>query len=68
MSKKNKIKLYELDYHEALDRTHLIGCMINDYLTTHQICLNKKNKKIKKKFVKAEDCLAKAYQMIGNSE
>lgn len=59
-----KIKLQELDYHEALDRTYLLTSMIEDYLLG--LPAIKQNKAIRKKISKAQIHLLDAYQMIGN--
>lgn len=65
-NKKKKNKLDEFHYHEALDRTYLIGSMVNDTLTTHPVY--KKHKKLKKKINKVEDLLAELYQEMGDLE
>lgn len=62
MSKKRR--LYELDYHEALDRVYLIVNNLQDFLLAHPVV--KQNKKIKKKLKKAEKHMLEVYQMIGN--
>ena len=61
-----KKKLYKLDYHEALDRTYLVSCMIEDHLLI--LPAIKQNKKIKKKISKAQTLLLDAYQMIGSKD
>lgn len=58
-----KIELDKFHYHEALDRSHVIVDMMNDYLLEHPAV--SQNKKIKKKVEKAIENLADAYQLIG---
>jgi hypothetical protein len=62
MSKKHK--LFELNYHEALDRTYITTSMLQDYLLEHPVIVQ--NKKLKKKLRKAEKHMLEVYQMIGN--
>ena len=64
MSKKRKkIVLDEFHYHEALEKTHLFNCIINEYLTNHIVI--QKHPKIKEKLEKVEDLLGEVYQIIG---
>lgn len=37
MSKKDEVKLDKYYYHEAIDRCHLINCILNDYLLVHPV-------------------------------
>lgn len=67
MSKEQKkFQLDSLGYHEALDRTHLILCNIDDFLLDHNVI--NMNKKLRKKVEKASELLADVYQSIGNIE
>jgi len=59
-----KLKLYKIDYHEALDRTYITVSMLQDYLLEHPVV--EKHKKLKKKLQKAEKHMLEVYQMIGN--
>jgi hypothetical protein len=58
MKKKKKINTGY--YHEAIDRIHLINCMIQDFLLEHQACEN--HPKISKKVKEASVLLGRAYQ------
>lgn len=59
-----KVKLTELYYHEATDRTYLIVNNLQNFLLTHPVI--KQHKKLKKKLKKAERHMLEVYQMIGN--
>jgi len=63
MSKKAKMRLDEFHYHEALDRTHMLLCMIDDHLREHPVV--KKHKQLKIRVEIAEDILAEVYERIG---
>lgn len=55
------------DYqHEALDRTHIAMCMVDDHILTHPFV--EANPEIKAQVEQVLDALAKAYQMIGAKE
>ena len=58
-----KYKLDEYHYHEALDRTNMIGCIIDEYIRMHPVI--RKHKKLKRRAKKAERLLAEVYQLIG---
>ena len=63
MSEKLEIPLDVFHQHEALDRTHLVLCMIDDHLLSHPFVAQ--HPKIEKKIKEAARCLADAYQRIG---
>lgn len=50
-------------WHEALDRTHVICSNINDHLIQHPVC--KLDKEINSKVEAALTLLYEAYQIIG---
>ena len=50
--------------HEALDRTHVAICMIDDHIVTHQFV--ESQPEIKALIEEAISNLAKAYQKIGH--
>lgn len=59
----NKIELDQFHWHEALDRTHLVLCNIDDFLIQHPVL--KLNPKIRKHVEKASESLTEAYSMLG---
>ena len=61
--KKNRKKLTEFDYHEALDRSYLAGNLVDDFLTGHPVIKN--HKVLKKKVETALSLLAEVYQTVG---
>jgi predicted O-methyltransferase YrrM len=65
MSKK-KEKLDPFHYHEALDRVHVMGCIINDNVLFHPVI--KKHKKLSKKVEQAMLLLAEVYREISGIE
>ena len=58
-----KLPLDQFHYHEALDRTYVIGDIIGEQLTNHPVI--QKHKDLKKKVKQAEKLLAEVYQLIG---
>jgi cell fate (sporulation/competence/biofilm development) regulator YmcA (YheA/YmcA/DUF963 family) len=60
---KEKIKLDPFHYHEAIDRTHMIGCIIEDNLLNHPVI--QKHKKVKKKVNKVLKLFGEIYQNLG---
>jgi hypothetical protein len=64
MDKKITELLDEFHYHEALDRVHMIACIIEDHLIQHPVC--KVDKEISKPIEEALFLLADAYQKLGN--
>lgn len=50
--------------HEALDRTHIVACMVDDYLLFHPFV--DRNKDVEALITRASDALAQAYQLIGS--
>jgi len=56
----------QFHYHEALDRTYLVGNMGEEFLLLHPVFL--KHKKLKKKVEKALALLAEVYQEVGYLE
>jgi len=63
MSKKKKIKLDEFHYHEALDRTHMLLCMVDEHLLEHPVVQNHKQLKIRVEIV--GEILAEIYERVG---
>jgi len=63
---KKKIILDKFHYHEALDRTHMINCIINEHLTNHPVIQN--HKKLLILTEKVEEILSDIYQSIGSLE
>lgn len=61
MGKKKKVDSYSR--HEALDRTHLVLCLLDDALINHPGA--KANKKAYKLIKEAEKNLMDAYQIYG---
>lgn len=53
----------DYQWHEALDRTHVICSNINDHLIQHPVC--KLDKEINSKVESALTLLYEAYQIIG---
>lgn len=53
----------DYQWHEALDRTHVICSNINDHLIQHPVC--KLDKEINSKVEAALTLLYEAYQIIG---
>lgn len=52
--------------HEALDRTHVAMCMVDDHIFTHPFV--EQHPEIKAQVEQVLDALGKAYQMIGAKE
>jgi len=59
---KEKIKLDEFHYHEALDRTSMVNEIINCTLVHHPVF--ETHKKLKKKIEKAQSILYQVYQDV----
>jgi hypothetical protein len=60
----DKPKLDNFHYHEALDRLHIITCMIDDHLIQHPVF--KLETEERRLIEDAQLLLADAYQRIGN--
>lgn len=60
----NKKNIDSYHYHEALDRTYIIMCLLDDILIDHPVF--EKNKKLRKKINKVEKLLYEIYQITGN--
>jgi hypothetical protein len=56
-------KFDEYSYHEALDRTSVIMNIIDDNLSNHPVVLD--NEDVRELIDKAQEELAKAYQLLG---
>lgn len=61
MSKKSKLD--EFHYHEALDRSYVVGEIIENTLATHPVI--KKHKQLKTKIEKAQELIIEVYQELG---
>ncbi len=61
---KAKDKLTEFHYHEALDRSSMIGDMIDRHLIQHPVC--KLDKEVGQLVEEAATKLFEAYQLIGH--
>lgn len=53
----------EFSYHEALDRTHVLLCMLDEHLLSHPVI--ESDPKLKKIAEDIEDLLGELYQLIG---
>lgn len=62
--KKTKPKPDDYSFHEALDRTHVVLCMIDDHLLDHPVIAD--NERLRRKAEKASKNLADLYQLIGD--
>lgn len=51
--------------HEALDRCHVIACLLDDHLIQHPFV--QQDNDVRKLLCAASDALGAAYQMIGGS-
>jgi hypothetical protein len=60
----DRIKPNSEYYHEALDRLHVICCMIDDHLLQHPV--SKLDKEVSQPIEKALYLLHEAYQITGN--
>jgi DNA-binding phage protein len=58
------MKIDKFHAHEALDRTHMVLCILDDFVCYHPVV--KRNKKMKKLAHKASLSLSKLYQLIGS--
>lgn len=63
-TKKTKNILDEFHYHEALDRTYMIGNILDNNLSEHPVIENDEN--LKKKVSEISNLLSELYQMIGS--
>lgn len=61
---KKKLVLDKFHYHEAIDRTYMVGYIGELFLIKHPVFI--KHKKIKKKVKKALDILADVYQELNS--
>jgi len=68
MTKQEKKENEKYLTHEALDRTHVILCNIDDFLLDHKLFNKKQNKKLLKKIEKASKLLSDVYQSVGKIE
>jgi len=59
-----KLDMDKFHYHEALDRSYLIGDLLTIHLSDHPVI--ETHKDLKKRVKKAEKLLAEVYQRIGN--
>lgn len=59
-------ELDEFHYHEALDRTHLIASMIEEFLLSHPVY--EKHNHLRESAENAQELIANAYQSIGALE
>ena len=48
--------------HEAMDRSHVFACMVNDHLSRHPALTKKESDMVRK----AVDNLYEVYQLLGN--
>ena len=59
-------ELDEFHYHEALDRTHLIASMIEEFLLNHPVF--EKHNHLRESAEKAQELIVDTYQSIGALE
>jgi hypothetical protein len=62
----SKEKLDEFYFHEAADRSHIIICMIQDYILDHPVFCQVQE--LKEKAEKAQELFGEIYQDIANVE
>lgn len=58
------MKLDKFSYHETIDRSYMIACIVETHLQDHPVL--KKHNKINKKVIKAVRLLGEAYQDLCN--
>jgi len=59
-----KKKIGKFHYHEALDRSFIVGQMIDSFLINHPVI--RKHKKLRKKVERAATLIYDTYQEVGN--
>ena len=57
-------KIDQFSVHEALDRCHVINCLLDDHLIQHPFV--QQDEEVLRLLCVASDAIGAAYQMIGN--